>query len=265
MPVLGCDLLASLLAGLPFIWQASLPGISALLSSFVPLNVHLSTSPPCFACRLARQESALWSRLHVGVLTTGCLADLLGLKEAEAAGFLRSAGAGMVGHSHLLDACARLRQAPDRMWQAHYPGCADGNSSSSSGITEHPSSCCQHVSLLAAVQQYHRGGTDAAVQQYHRDGKDVPVALQQDGPVAGNQTDVSGSSGKEVPKRRAGGRRKRCMAAAAGGLQGVRLAWGKTQEGAALMTLLRLMPCSTLHEVRSSTGWVGGGGPSRGY
>ena len=49
------------------------------------------------------------------------------------------------------------------------------------------------------------------------------------------------------------------MAAAAGGLQGVRLAWGKTQEGSALMTLLRLMPFSTLHEVSDCTGSVRGG------
>ena len=247
MPTMRCDL-HHLLGCLSLCRLACLETALFLFQCYTP-SMFISLTPS--ACRLVRQESALWSRLHVGVLTTGCLADLLGLKEVGAAGFLRSGGAGMVGHSHLLDACARLRQAPDRMWRAHYPGCTD-DSSGNSGDTELPCSGCKHAGLLAAVQRYHMGGTEV-----HRDGTDVPIARRQGEAAAEAQAGMNASGGKAAPKGRAAACRRRCTAAAAGGLQGVRLAWGKTQEGSALMALLRLMPCSTLHEVSERTGSVG--------
>ena len=46
--------------------------------------------------RFLRQDSDLWCSLHDGALTTGGLADFLGLKEMGAAGFLRIKGKGMV-------------------------------------------------------------------------------------------------------------------------------------------------------------------------
>ncbi|KAG2440766.1 hypothetical protein HXX76_003622 [Chlamydomonas incerta] len=183
---------------------------------FIPLPPAAAVLPLTYpaAARFLRQETDAWRALHTGVLTTGQLKEALGLREAAAA---RVVGGRKDSSHQPLIAAAKMLQAPHAL-----PPPADA----------------------AADAACRRRALDGLCSQLRR-----PRGSQDPAAARGEQPAANVGDSDDAPLHPEEQYRRSAVALSSGGLMGVRCAWGKTQEAAALAALLHVFPSSTLHEV----------------
>jgi hypothetical protein len=230
------------------------------------------------ARRFVRQSSPLWRAHHAGVLTTGVLSGALGFYE-EAAAKQLGLPHGRASHQRLLDAWARLCEAP----------CAPavGSTPASAPAGPAPSAAEAEARIARAVEAFNAAGAAEAPGA-------APEAAP--APAAGAPAPAAGAPppGSSKSQKRRAARRRRQLAAGGGaasaaaaatpddgsgddaaaawrpsaararseedklrlaraaaqtGPAGVCCAWGVAQEGAALAALLAAQPAAALAEV----------------
>ncbi|KXZ53945.1 hypothetical protein GPECTOR_6g863 [Gonium pectorale] len=190
----------------------------------LPEAEQLMPLPSAALARYLRQESAAWAALHPGLLSTGLLKEALGLREPRAARQL--GGRNESSHAPLLAAWNHLR-APHPLPPPLGPRAEEET----------------RQRALADMEQ-------ALQRQRQRQRQGQDGSAEAEAEAEGGPPDDGSPCG----------RYRRCAAAlSGGGLVGVRCAWGKAAEGAALAALLQMFPGSRLHEadqLRAALAWL---------
>ncbi|KAI8470848.1 MAG: hypothetical protein J3K34DRAFT_521030 [Monoraphidium minutum] len=171
--------------------------------------------------RYVRQGSEAWRRAHQGRITTGGLLGALGWRHEKAAGRIRLPK-NMRGNEHLQAAYTQLLAGlddPTSPGDAAAAAGGDAPAASSSGGGGGGGGGGSAAAAAAARNEQRRA-------EYNE-----------------------GLRGSPPPAVSASARRAICEQAALGGTLSVRLAWGKTQEAAALYSLAALFPSSVIEEV----------------
>lgn len=174
-------------------------------------TICLAGSP---SYRYIRQDDSLWGRLHTGMLTSSRISAALGLHEEKAATRLKLSKQ-RTSHAHLLAAFHHLSEPP------YIP---DVN------VHITPDAAYKHNEALRRASNSNTS--------YNHQGGQFGRGLPKTSSDELKNTLIS----EDVMLRKARG-------VGPQGLDAVRCAWGKAQEGASLLALGRAFPRSQVHEV----------------